>query len=492
MAIADFETSLSTAISAGATSLTLSSATDDDGQALPAGAYCFTVNNGSSNKQYLIGQLNGTAVTSVYSVSRQGVETSGAAFAARAGSPVIISDFATIQRVADILRGQLSLDGSNPIVYDAEPTLADRKELATVGYVLDTVSGGTVAFDEQVISGNGGEAIVAGNLVYFKTSDQEWYLTDADAAATAQGVQIGVALGTGSDGVSITGGVQISGTWTTTGLTVGSIYYVSGTAGAITTTPGTYSRVVGLALSTTRLLLLNQPYSGPFAGAGATPTAANKFLTQDDIDDNTLFPPPQVVVFTASGSPHTWSKPAGIKYITVKLVGGGGGGGSSGTTNGVGGAGGGAGGYSEKQIPAASLGTTETVTVGAGGTAGSTSSGGTGGSTSFGTHCSATGGAGGTGNGSGAGGAGGVGSSGDVNIAGQGGVNGLSVSAGSAGAGGTSMLGGGGYGVVSSTVGNAGGNYGGGGSGGSGNSGSTDRAGGAGGQGVCIVTEYYS
>jgi microcystin-dependent protein len=235
----------------------VASATDDDGNALPAGKYCFTVDRGTSAKEYLIGQLNGTSVTSVYSVSRQGVETSGAARAHRIGASVILTDFATIQRVADILRGQVDLDGSSPVGYDAEPTLADRKDLATVGYVLDTVSGGTVAYDSQIISSaTGGENIVAGNLVYFKTSDQEWYLTDADTAATVDGVQLGIALGTGSNGVAITGGVQISGTYTTTGLTAGALYYASNTGGAISSSAGTTSRVVGLALSTTKLLLI--------------------------------------------------------------------------------------------------------------------------------------------------------------------------------------------------------------------------------------------
>lgn len=257
LAYADVELQLSTSISVGATSFSVASATDDDGNALPAGKYCFTIDSGTSAKEYLIGQLNGTDVTSVSSVSRQGVETSGSVRAHRIGAPATLTDFATIQRVADVLRGQVDLDGSNPVGYDAEPTLADRKDLATVGYVLDTVSGGTVAFDSQVVSAaNGGESTVAGNLVYFKTSDQEWYLTDADTAATVDGVQLGIALGTGSDGVAITGGVQISGTYTTSGLTAGALYYASNTAGAISSSAGTVTRVVGLALSTTKLLLI--------------------------------------------------------------------------------------------------------------------------------------------------------------------------------------------------------------------------------------------
>lgn len=99
--VADFESSLSTAIAVGGTSFTLSSATDDDGVALPSGTYYFTVDNGASNKEYFLGTLSGSSVTGLYSVSRQGVETSGAARAHRVGASVIITDFATYKKYMD-------------------------------------------------------------------------------------------------------------------------------------------------------------------------------------------------------------------------------------------------------------------------------------------------------------------------------------------------------------------------------------------------------
>lgn len=296
LVVADFETQLSGAISAGDTSLTLASATDDDGNALAAGKYCFTVNNGASNKQYLIGQLNGTAVTSVVYVDRRGNETSGAQYAARSGSPVVITNFASLQRVADILRGQENLDGDNPVTYDAEPTLSNREELATVGYVLDQVNGGTVDFDNQIISSSdatAGETIAAGDLVFFQTSDQEWYQVDADTAAEVNGVQLGIALGAGTDGASITGGVQISGVYTTTGLTAGDTYYASNTAGAISNSAGTTERAIGFALSTTKLLLnfseMRLPIAGEkdaLAGSSGTPSSSNTYVTTDDVSNS--------------------------------------------------------------------------------------------------------------------------------------------------------------------------------------------------------------
>ena len=99
--IADFETQLSAAISVGATSFTLSSATDDDGTALPAGLYYFTLNNGNSNKEYLAGTLSGTSVTGLINVSRQGTETSGTDRAHRVGDSVIITDFNTYKKYMD-------------------------------------------------------------------------------------------------------------------------------------------------------------------------------------------------------------------------------------------------------------------------------------------------------------------------------------------------------------------------------------------------------
>jgi hypothetical protein len=120
-------------------------------------------------------------------------------------------------------------------------------------------------------------------------------------------------------------------------------------------------------------------------------------------------------VFTTSG---TFTVPTGVTAVKVTVIGGGGGGSGSGT--GDRGMGGGGGGVSIKYITGLTPGGSVSVTVGSGGTAGSTSSpgaGSSGGTSSFGGYCTATGGAGG-----GAytelGASGGVGSGGDINITG--------------------------------------------------------------------------
>ena len=189
-----------------------------------------------------------------------------------------------------------------------------------------------------------------------------------------------------------------------------------------------------------------------------------------------------IQVFTGDG---TYTKPADLLYAIVEVVGSGaGGGGAAGA--GLGAGGGGGGGYAKEVLAAASIGATETVTIGAAGTGGA-SGGGTGGAgntTSFGTLLSATGGAGGQTAG-GPGGAGGVGSGGDINIAGGGGGPGADTED-QGGAGGSSVLGGGALGQ-NDGAGLVGGNYGGGG-GGSG----TNSAGGAGAAGLVVVTEFKS
>lgn len=203
-----------------------------------------------------------------------------------------------------------------------------------------------------------------------------------------------------------------------------------------------------------------------------------------------------VTRFKTSG---TWSKAThNPSFIVVKVVGGGGGGGSV-TGGGMQkvGSGGGSGGYSEKKILSASLGATETVSVGAGGVTNSA-----GGTSSFGSHCSATGGGAGVqgtvNQGMTTGAAGGVGVNGDLNLSGNPGGNGYTTGSPEnaiGGAGGVGPMGCGGgragydhaYGAVDPTAGGA--NTGAGG-GGAATRNSTGRSGAAGGSGYVEVLEF--
>lgn len=134
-------------------------------------------------------------------------------------------------------------------------------------------------------------------------------------------------------------------------------------------------------------------------------------------------------VFTSNG---TYTPTSGMVYCDIEVVGGGGGGGGVGATGvgqvAVSGPGGG-GGYGKKVVTAATIGASQAVTIGAGGTAGTSAptAGGGGGTTSVGAIVNAGGGVGGT-FGTAAtstvtyGGGGGSGTGGDVNCVGAAGV----------------------------------------------------------------------
>lgn len=143
----------------------------------------------------------------------------------------------------------------------------------------------------------------------------------------------------------------------------------------------------------------------------------------------------KVQIFTSNG---TYTPSTGMIYCRVRLAGGGAGTGGTAATSAAqtsASGGGGGGGYSESILTAATVGASQSITIGAGGAAGTTAGfGGTGGTTSFGAILSATGGIGSASQGAIAstlvsasvGGAGGIGSGGNVvNLSGSSGGYGL-------------------------------------------------------------------
>lgn len=144
--LADFSTNLATAIAVGGTTATLQSATDDDGNALPSGRYFFTIDGDNSNKEHFSCSLSGTSLTSLKSVSRQGVETSGAVRSHRIGATVTITDFAHILQINNLLAGTTDLNSSVPLKYDGTATISNANHLATKAYVDGVaISGGADA-----------------------------------------------------------------------------------------------------------------------------------------------------------------------------------------------------------------------------------------------------------------------------------------------------------------------------------------------------------
>jgi hypothetical protein len=202
--------------------------------------------------------------------------------------------------------------------------------------------------------------------------------------------------------------------------------------------------------------------------------------------------------FTASG---TYTPDANLLWAVIEAIGAGGGGGGASSAGGNTGAGsgGGAGSYSRKTATAATIGASQTVTIGTAGTGGAAGgAGGAGGDTSVGTLCIGKGGSPGAGlagggAGAAAGGAGGVAGTGDFTcIGGQGSgawSNGINTNYSHPGTGGAGFFGGaGGAGTGSGANGFAGSKGGGGGGGGAWNG--NTATGGAGGAGFVVITEF--
>ena len=221
---------------------------------------------------------------------------------------------------------------------------------------------------------------------------------------------------------------------------------------------------------------------------------------------STLFNSISVQTFTSS---RTYTPTSGMLYCIVEVVGGGGGGGGAASTSATqssAASGGAGGGYCRKAFTAASIGVSQTVTIGAGGTGGAAGNnpGVIGGNTTFGALLTANGGSAGLGsaavsvsNVTASSVNGGSASGGDINITGGPSVYGATVivTAGSnsypiAGGGGNSFYGQGGA-DASNAPGNSAVGYGSGGGGAScGISNGTGLAGANGAAGIVIVTEF--
>jgi hypothetical protein len=131
---------------------------------------------------------------------------------------------------------------------------------AVVQYTVDPVNAVPASSFDVDIPGTAGEALTTNDAVYLSLGDGgrvagRWYKTDADfdyasTTATAMGLVI-ADIASGSSG-----NIRINGRFTgLAGLSIGSVYYASATAGALTATPPTNARRIGVADSTTSLIL---------------------------------------------------------------------------------------------------------------------------------------------------------------------------------------------------------------------------------------------
>lgn len=143
-------------------------------------------------------------------------------------------------------------------------------------FTVDNIAAVPYLTTDLDITGTAGEALSAGNAVYLSDGSGaltagRWYKTDSDntySSITAQAIGFAVA----DIASAASGSIRIQGKVTgLAGLAAGSVYYVSATAGAITSTAPTNQRAVGVADSGTTLVL-----SGSLTLPDATQTLAGK------------------------------------------------------------------------------------------------------------------------------------------------------------------------------------------------------------------------
>jgi hypothetical protein len=106
--------------------------------------------------------------------------------------------------------------------------------------------------------GDAGATIAAGQMVYRSSTTNKWLLADSNSATAEARTPRGMALNSASDGQPLR--VQLDGPVTMNAvLTAGITYYQSDTPGGICPVAdvgtGEYSCIVGIAASTTSLLL---------------------------------------------------------------------------------------------------------------------------------------------------------------------------------------------------------------------------------------------
>ncbi|MBP9701398.1 MAG: hypothetical protein KBD47_00255 [Candidatus Pacebacteria bacterium] len=190
--VANFETSLATKLANGATSGALTSITDKNSVALPAGKYCMIIDRGTGDEEHLLFDLSGTAMSNIFSVSRQGVQTAGVQNlnGHRAGSKCYLTDFVNLKVIVDILNGADSLDSANPVKYDADPTFNDSKQVVSKGYVDVNLAGKASTNGNNTFTGNN-NFINSPNVPNAVSASQPVTLSQLMAAALT-GIQAGL------------------------------------------------------------------------------------------------------------------------------------------------------------------------------------------------------------------------------------------------------------------------------------------------------------
>lgn len=133
-------------------------------------------------------------------------------------------------------------------------------------WTVDQVSGVPTTSGNVEVLGTAGEVLTAGNVVYLSDGSGgktpgSWYKTDSANAYSSTFPAVGMAPASMASGA--VGTIRLAGQATgLTSLTVGTTYFVSATAGALTSTAPANRRIIGVADSTSSLVLFPALPSG--------------------------------------------------------------------------------------------------------------------------------------------------------------------------------------------------------------------------------------
>ncbi len=236
----------------------------------------------------------------------------------------------------------LSSANTNPIVLDAAgrttifltpgvsykfvlTTNSDTDPPASPIWTVDSVTSVPAANVDVDVTGTAGEALSASDVVYLSAGDGgrtagRWYKADADldyGSVTAQALGYAVAaISSGSSGAIRTAG-RVTGL---AGLSTGTTYYISATAGSITGTPPTNARKVGIADSATSVITSSwlSPADASATLAGIVSTGTQTFAGAKTFSGNVTIQGDTVVKI---GNGTETAYPCGVIEINTTSVG---------------------------------------------------------------------------------------------------------------------------------------------------------------------------
>lgn len=305
-----FTSSLLSRIESSATSMTLVSGRLKNGAQL-SGYTCFTIDEGSSQEEFVCGLASSTSVTSMI----RGIdpldgdlEVTSLKKSHNRGASVKVTNYPVLGILARILNGDETIP--NVLRYASGVTTssiyANGQNLVSVSTLQDTVASGAVNASET-------------------TKGISELATDSELAD-----------GTASGGT----GARLVAPGSLFGATSSAQRMVPVTNASGTLSPGFIDQTASYDWSGTTT------FSGQVAGNN-----------------------PVVRTYTTTSTTSTWNKPANLKYVVVEVQSGGGGGQTVSSGAGYGGA---AGCYAKKLLLTANVSSTVTITVGGGGAAAGT------------------------------------------------------------------------------------------------------------------------